>query len=81
MASCKEQIKYAVAGSIAEEVFTAIRTVTAFGLEKQVISRYVYLCNMLRYYLYFKIRINKIDVKIILNTTNQCTRYNLITYF
>ncbi|XP_060869944.1 ATP-dependent translocase ABCB1-like isoform X2 [Metopolophium dirhodum] len=37
----REQIKYAEAGSIAEEVFTSIRTVAAFGLEKQGISRYV----------------------------------------
>jgi len=34
-------MKYAEAGSIAEEVFTSIRTVAAFGLEKQGISRYV----------------------------------------
>ncbi|VVC36193.1 Hypothetical protein CINCED_3A013935 [Cinara cedri] len=40
-ACCLEQIKYSIAGSIAEEVFTAIRTVAAFGLEKQGISRYV----------------------------------------
>lgn len=40
-ASHKEQVKYAEAGSIAEEVFTSIRTVAAFGLEKQGISRYV----------------------------------------
>ncbi|XP_022171475.1 multidrug resistance protein 1B-like isoform X2 [Myzus persicae] len=37
----REQIKYAEAGSIAEEVFTSIRTVAAFGLEKQGISRYI----------------------------------------
>ncbi|XP_016656026.1 multidrug resistance protein 1A isoform X3 [Acyrthosiphon pisum] len=37
----REQIKYAEAGSIAEEVFTSIRTVAAFGLEKQGISQYV----------------------------------------
>ncbi|KAL5240368.1 hypothetical protein ACI65C_007778 [Semiaphis heraclei] len=37
----REQTKYAEAGSIAEEVFTSIRTVAAFGLEKQGISRYI----------------------------------------
>lgn len=34
-------MKYAVAGSIAEEVFTAMRTVAAFGLEKLEILRCV----------------------------------------
>jgi len=38
-ACCREQIKYAAAGSTAEEVFTAIRTVAAFGLEKKEIAR------------------------------------------
>lgn len=32
-------MKYAIAGSIAEEAFTAIRTVAAFGLEKLEILR------------------------------------------
>lgn len=41
MSSRREQTKYAVAGSIAEEVFTAIRTVAAFGLEKQEIAKYI----------------------------------------
>lgn len=35
----REQIKYSIAGSIAEEVFTAIKTVAAFGLEKREIKR------------------------------------------
>lgn len=46
MSSRREQIKYAVAGSIAEEVFTAIKTVAAFGLEKQEIAKYVLLAKM-----------------------------------
>ncbi|XP_050420409.1 ATP-dependent translocase ABCB1-like isoform X2 [Adelges cooleyi] len=39
-AVAREQIKYSLAGGIAEEVFTAIKTVAAFGLEKKQIDRY-----------------------------------------
>jgi len=45
----REQIKYAEAGSIAEEVFTSIRTVAAFGLEKQGISRCVHVICIIYY--------------------------------
>jgi hypothetical protein len=48
----REQIKYAEAGSIAEEVFTSIRTVAAFGLEKQGIARCVNVICIIYIYIY-----------------------------
>jgi len=56
-ASHKEQVKYAEAGSIAEEVFTSIRTVAAFGLEKQGISRCVHVTYMAICIIYYVILI------------------------
>jgi len=60
----REQIKYAEAGSIAEEIFTSIRTVAAFGLEKQGISRYVNVICITYYtiFIYYPNRVNIIKI-------------------
>ena len=41
--SVREQMAYASAGSIAEEVLSAIRTVVAFGGEEKEAARYWYI--------------------------------------
>lgn len=47
--SAREQQKYAVAGGIAEEVLSSIKTVTAFNGQEREIKRYVLsVCIMLK---------------------------------
>lgn len=39
--AAREQLKYALAGGIAEEALTCVRTVAAFGGERREVTRYI----------------------------------------
>lgn len=44
--AAREQLKYSIAGGIANEVLNCIRTVAAFGAQDREVKRYVYLSSV-----------------------------------